>query len=82
MSSYIITYSSDDGTRWFEAPDVSIVALTINELEHDPRYTSIHAVSESGEEFLSADKLPEGSWSIRLNNDFDKEEVRKFIDSL
>lgn len=82
MSEYIITYSGDDGTKWFEAPDVSIVALTINELEHDPKYTSVRAVSASGEEFLSADKLPEGNWSINLNNDFDKEEIRKFINSL
>lgn len=78
MSDYIITYSDDEGTSWFEAPDVSIVALTINELEKDPQYTSIRAVSISGEELLSADKLPEGKWSINLNNDFDKEEIQKF----
>ena len=82
MSDYIITYSSDDGTCWFEAPDVSIVALTINELESDPKYTSIRAVSVSGEEFLSANRLQSGSWSINLNNDFDNEEIRKFINNL
>ena len=78
MSEYLVTYSDSDGTRWFEAFDISIVALTLKLLEPDPNYASIRAVSGYGEELLSADKLPDGRWSINLNNDFDEEEIQKF----